>query len=648
MKNFYSLLKILLFIPFFAVFANAQINPEYDPEKIYLFDCGIVVNTDGTISVTETITLNARHEQIRRGIYRDFPNTYSEKPIPLSLKMDGKEHPFFTEKTGRNMRVNFGNDDYISQGVHTYIFKYNYEGAINFHKNYDEIYWNITGNNWDFPIDKAKVNISFPPEIKVLKDGISLYTGKFLSKANNTVATSDFSFETTTPLAPYEGITIAVPFEKGVIAPPQAISKVINSIPLIILALVVLISIILFIYFIITWIAVGIDPVYKIVPQYQPPQGVSPAFLKYLYTNGTINADMFACSILHLAMQGYIQIKQSDKNKVELTLLREDTDKLPEDEKIIIQNFFSTSKTYTLKPYSAHGLFAIIKSQTEKIFAYNAKPYIKENASYINFACRLLTISILLPALFVLAKGIVLCLFNYDLPDLSLNLFSDYFAEISSNFVESSVLLSFIGTFFCFLFNCLIIAIAKSNTGKSGQGCNFGCLLMFFSIFLCIFLFMQQALLPWVCQAVFMITATGFAIYARYIGNVTEEGKEMFFKIYGFKHYLKKAEKYRVAASSPLEQEKVFCDFLPYAFAFNMQNQWIKKFENLLSQAVIQQCTQRAGGTQFITGSFVKHISRSSSAQPSSSSGSGHSSHSGSFGGGHSGGGHGSSGGGGR
>ena len=70
MKNFYSLLKILLFIPFFAVFANAQINPEYDPEKIYLFDCGIVVNTDGTISVTETITLNARHEQIRRGIYR--------------------------------------------------------------------------------------------------------------------------------------------------------------------------------------------------------------------------------------------------------------------------------------------------------------------------------------------------------------------------------------------------------------------------------------------------------------------------------------------------------------------------------------------------------------------------------------------------
>ena len=33
--------------------------------------------------------------------------------------------------------------------------------------------------------------------------------------------------------------------------------------------------------------------------------------------------------------------------------------------------------------------------------------------------------------------------------------------------------------------------------------------------------------MPWVCQAVFMITATGFAIYARYIGNVTEEGKEI-------------------------------------------------------------------------------------------------------------------------
>ena len=136
-------LLILLFVCPYLIFAQ---NYSYNnQEKIYLFDVKVAVQENGEIQVTENITINAKHQKIRRGIYRDLPDSLQENAKPISLTMDGKTHPFFTEKQGRFLRVNFGNNDYISQGKHTYSFTYNYTGAINFFKDYDELYWNVTG-----------------------------------------------------------------------------------------------------------------------------------------------------------------------------------------------------------------------------------------------------------------------------------------------------------------------------------------------------------------------------------------------------------------------------------------------------------------------------------------------------------------------
>ncbi len=44
-------------------------------ERILAFDSHILVNRDGTLEVRETIRVKAEGENIRRGIYRDFPTT---------------------------------------------------------------------------------------------------------------------------------------------------------------------------------------------------------------------------------------------------------------------------------------------------------------------------------------------------------------------------------------------------------------------------------------------------------------------------------------------------------------------------------------------------------------------------------------------
>ena len=47
-------------------------------ERILGFDSTIRILADGSLDVTETITVRAEGSQIRRGIYRDFPTRYRD------------------------------------------------------------------------------------------------------------------------------------------------------------------------------------------------------------------------------------------------------------------------------------------------------------------------------------------------------------------------------------------------------------------------------------------------------------------------------------------------------------------------------------------------------------------------------------------
>ena len=46
-----------------------------------------------------------------------------------------------------------------------------------------------------------------------------------------------------------------------------------------------------------------------------------------------------------------------------------------------------------------------------------------------------------------------------------------------------------------------------------------------------------------------------------------------------------------MAASNPLDEERIFCDYLPYAFSMDLHNQWMEKFSKVISLATIEQST---------------------------------------------------------
>ncbi len=109
--------------------------------------------------VTETISVHAEGVEIKRGIYRDFPTIYrgswgQKKHVlfdVVSCGSDGKPEPWHSENRENGLRLYFGEEDVIlPSGDYTYTLQYQTR-QLGFFKDFDELYWNVTGNGWPFP-----------------------------------------------------------------------------------------------------------------------------------------------------------------------------------------------------------------------------------------------------------------------------------------------------------------------------------------------------------------------------------------------------------------------------------------------------------------------------------------------------------------
>ena len=114
--------------------------------------------------VTETIKVHAEGNKIKRGIYRDFPTDYEDKygnniRILFEVKevlRNGLREPYHTERQSNGIRVYFGSSSYfLSPGDYTYAITYKTNRQIGYFDEHDELYWNVTGNGWDFDIEKS-------------------------------------------------------------------------------------------------------------------------------------------------------------------------------------------------------------------------------------------------------------------------------------------------------------------------------------------------------------------------------------------------------------------------------------------------------------------------------------------------------------
>ena len=199
-------------------------------ERILHFDSQIQVHTNGSLTVTETIQVNAMGNQINHGIYRDFPQLY-QGPFGLRTKTgfavqdvrcDGRPEDFHLADRQNGQRVYIGSAaTTVTPGLHTYELTYTTDRQLGLFKDHDELYWNVTGNGWIFPLEAVTANVTLPKG--ALATNLTAYTGPQGGHGRDFVATkiaNTASFHTTRPLPPENGLTIVVEWPKGFVMVP--------------------------------------------------------------------------------------------------------------------------------------------------------------------------------------------------------------------------------------------------------------------------------------------------------------------------------------------------------------------------------------------------------------------------------------------
>jgi hypothetical protein len=199
-------------------------------ERILLFSSHVVVRPDASLTVTENITVRSEQREIKRGIIRDFPTTYKDRSGNtvkvgfeiLEVLRDGKTSPYHTEHVSNGEKIYIGDRNVnLSAGVYTYTIKYRTDRQLGYFKDFDELYWNVTGNGWAFPIETAEAVIELPPGARLREH--AAYTGYQGDRGQDFMVQPDDTkivFKTTRGLAPREGLTVAVSWPKGLVRQP--------------------------------------------------------------------------------------------------------------------------------------------------------------------------------------------------------------------------------------------------------------------------------------------------------------------------------------------------------------------------------------------------------------------------------------------
>jgi uncharacterized membrane protein YgcG len=235
--------KILVFVCFLIFFfflpqgVTAQTNnySKYISNQGYIiknFASKIEVEADTSLLITETI--QASFSVQKHGIIRVIPYIYSFGGRSINGRMemvsitDEKGQPYkYTESIlNQSKKLQIGDANIFVNGDKTYVIKYRMRNVVLKYNNIPEVYWNVTGHEWDTVIVSAVAEVT-SKNAEITK--VKCFEGPVGSTSE---CKGDFSkdsavFITSDPVLPGNDFTIVVGFsDNNSLTFPAPITKV--------------------------------------------------------------------------------------------------------------------------------------------------------------------------------------------------------------------------------------------------------------------------------------------------------------------------------------------------------------------------------------------------------------------------------------
>ncbi len=545
-------------------------------ERILKFRSYLTVHPDATMTVTETITVKSTGVEIKRGIVRDFPTTYRNRHgftvrvgfEVLEVRRDGVPEPYHLQEAPNGQKLYIGQKNmFLKPGVYTYTITYRTDRQLGYFQDYDELYWNVTGHGWTFPIDRAEAVVVLPPGAKVLN--YAAYTGFYGDVGQDFRVSYDHSgnimFSTTRGLKRREGLTIAVSWPKGLVAEPTRQEKLGYFLMDNLSTLIALLGLVgISLYYLATWRQVGRDPAPgTIIPLFTPPKGFSPAGVRYLIRMG-FDQKAFAAALVDMAVKGYLKIEEEDG---EYTLRRtgKNPGGLDAAEQRLASGLFRNGSVLKLENTNHQRISDAKDALKQSLDKEINHIYFRTNRSsfLIGLGLSLLTL-----------VAIVLTTATWEaiFPLIWLSIWS-----------------------VC----CCVLAVAVYRRWQgvmSGPRLRFGKMFAALATTLFALPFFVGEILGGYFAFTVSFSATLFftilvflnCLFYYLLKAPTLAGRQIMDQVEGFKLYLSTAEQDRLEVLHPPEKTpELFEKYLPYALALDVENEWSEQFADILAKAEV-------------------------------------------------------------
>ena len=554
-------------------------------ERILDFHADIVIAKDASITVTETIEVRCEGEKIKHGIYRDLPTDYFNPGKGktrigydvLNVQRDGQAEPWHTDTSQPGFkRIYIGDkDNFVKPGVHTYTLKYRpTRTVLGFFEKHDELYWNITGNEWEFPIDTASASVTLPDGVPLKEVTHEAYTGAKGDKGRDYKSEIDaqgkVQFRTTGPLPMGEGLTIVATFPKGFVTPPtlaEAIANFLSDNAMILIGLVGVVVVVG--YYAVAWLFVGRDPAKGVIfPHFEPPAGMDPASVRYVLKMG-YDKTCLAAEVLGLAVKRRLRIIDDGGGYTLESDNRAADNSLSRGEMNVESRLFAHGGSIELHQRN-HQTFGDVVKGLKAILAgeYKGKLFATNIGWFIPGA--------VLTGLTIVGIGL---------------------ADLAG---EGNPVALFLGlwltgwTFGCVMLLRQVISAWAGVRGSRGLG-KIGSIggAVFITLFSIPFLTGEAVVLGvlvymtslWLLPILIVLIVAN-AWFFQLLKQPTVQGRKVMDQIEGFRMYLATAERDLLESATPPERTpELFEKFLPFALALGVENRWAEKFDDVLSRA---------------------------------------------------------------
>ncbi|HSE34614.1 MAG TPA: DUF2207 domain-containing protein, partial [Candidatus Paceibacterota bacterium] len=312
-----------------------SVSAESQRIKDYVVHVELAV--DGSAAIQEEILYDYGTEQ-HHGIFRRIPQVFSRADgtqffIEISdvSVTDGDGNDLLASlEQGNAITMRIGDPDYFVTGTHLYVVRYRVAPIANtLPPDVDEFYWNIVGEDWNFPIDRIASEVVLPREIARPDVRWMCFKGRYGSNTEcesdvfppNSTSTISMVRFLSTDHAPHEGLTISIGIPKGIfdpslfVVPKMAAAEMKDasqSIPAAVAFPILTLALMGFV-----WWKYGRDPRGRgaIVVEYEPPENLSPLESGAIL-DGTVNRKGISAEIVDLARRGFFDIEETEKKGI--------------------------------------------------------------------------------------------------------------------------------------------------------------------------------------------------------------------------------------------------------------------------------------------------------------------------------------------